>query len=206
MSPNLAANVSAAPDIGYGAPPEVDEKSMTADNRVVQSPNAAIELTNTDINDARKLIVAARRITAKKQGAPPYDPAKLKAQLKNYKRNISTRALQKELHRAAARFYMPVLTASTLTAAELPAGWPRGQEKTKYFRDTITNAIRGWRKNDMYWRGIASEVCDYGFGFAAWTDPDEWRPHLVRMDRGFIPRGTEVMDENLGRFTLKWKT
>jgi hypothetical protein len=189
---------------GYGNAPDVDADEMTASNRVVTSAVQAVEMSNIDIQDARKLVIAARRITAKKQGAPPYDPAKLKAQLKGYKRNLSTRFLQKELSRAASRFYMPVLTASTLTAAELPAGWPKGQEKTKYFRDTVTAAFRGWRKFDMFWRGAAGEVCDYGFGFAAWTDPDEWRPHLCRMDRGFIPRGTEIMDDKLARFTLKW--
>jgi hypothetical protein len=198
-SDSYVANAS-----GYGNSPEVDESSMEANNRVVTSVAQAVQLTETDVLDARKLVIAARRITAKKQGAPPYNPATLKAQAKSWKRNISTRFLQKELNRAAPRFFMPVLTASTMTAASLPSGWPKGQEKTQFFRDTMTAAFRGWRKNDMFWRGMAAEVCDYGFGFAAWTDPYEWRPHLCRMDRGFVPRGTEVMDEKLARFTLKW--
>lgn len=121
-----------------------------------------------------------------------------------WKSNFSTRFLQKELNRAAPRLYMPVLQASTLTAAELPAGWPNGQEKTEFFRQTLTRAIRGWRKNDSFWRGLMQEVTDFGFAFAAWTDKYEWRPHLCRMDRGFVPRGTEIMDEKLARFTLKW--
>lgn len=195
---------SASMTSGFGNSPDVDVASMTADNRVVTSVDQAVQMTETDIGDARKLIINARRITAKKQGAPPYDPAKLKAQGKSWKRNISTRFLQKELDRAAARFYMPILTASTMTAASLPAGWVKGQEKTEFFRQTMTAAFRGWRKNDMFWRGLAGEITDYGFGFAAWTDPYEWRPHLCRMDRGFVPRGTEVMEDKLPRFTLKW--
>lgn len=157
-----------------------------------------------DILDARKLIVAAAKITAKKQGAPPRSHAKLKEQGKSSKSNVSTRVLQKELNRAASRFYIPMLSASTMTAAELPAGWPKGQEKTRFFRDTITRAIRAWRKNDMFWRGLGAEICDYGYAFAVWTDPKEWRPHLVRMDRGFVPKGSEIMDDKLARFTLKW--
>jgi hypothetical protein len=198
-SDSYVANAS-----GYGNSPEVDESSMEANNRVVTSVAQAVQLTETDILDARKLVIAARRITAKKQGSPPYNPATLKAQGKSWKRNISTRFLQKELNRAAPRFFMPILTASTMTASSLPSGWPKGQEKTQFFRDTMTAAFRGWRKNDMFWRGMAAEVCDYGFGFAAWTDPYEWRPHLCRMDRGFVPRGTEIMDDKLARFTLKW--
>lgn len=197
--PYTAASLTDA----FGAEPEVNPSDMEAPNRAVGSVGAGIKMCETDIQDARKLIINARRITAKKQGAPPYDPKKLKDQLKAWKRNISTRFLQKELSRASARFYMPVLSASTLTAASLPSGWPDGQKKTEFFRDTMTRAIRGWRKNEMFWRGLASEVTDFGFGFACWTDKNEWRPHLVRMDRGFVPRGTEVMDDNLTRFTLK---
>ncbi len=73
----------------FGNSPEVDEKTLDADNRVVTSIDQAINLAQQDINDARKLIANARRITAKKQGAPPYDPAKLKQQGKSgSKRNI----------------------------------------------------------------------------------------------------------------------
>lgn len=203
-SPQISTDAFVANSSNYGNAPEVNEDSLKASNRVVTSVEQAIALTDTDVLDARKLVIAARRVTAKKQGSPPYNPATLKAQSKNWKRNISTRFLQKELNRAAPRFYMPVLSASTMTAAELPAGWPKGLEKTQFFRDTMTRAFRGWRKNDMFWRGLAAEVCDYGFTFAAWTDPFEWRPHLCRMDRGFVPRGTEVMDDKLARFTLKW--
>jgi len=195
---------SASMNSGFGNSPDVDTSDMTASNRVVSNVDQAIQMSQQDILDARKLIINARRITAKKQGAPPYNPAALKAQAKSWKRNISTRFLQKELANAAARFYMPILSASTMTAAELPGGWPGGQKKTQFFRDTMTRAIRGWRKNDMFWRGISTEITDFGFGFAAWTDPSEWRPHLVRMDRGFVPRGTEIMDDKLARFTLKW--
>ena len=196
---------SGALNDSFGNSPEVVASKTEADNRVVTSIDQAINLTEQDITDAKKLIAAARRITAKKQGAPPYNPKNLKDQAKGWKRNISTRFLQKELNRAAPRLYMPILTASTMTAAELPAGWPKGQEKTQFFRDTMTRAFRGWRKNDMFWRGMAQEVVDYGFGFAAFPDgPYEWRPSLCRMDRGFVPRGTEIMDDKLARFTLKW--
>lgn len=187
-----------------GDSPDVDASTMESPNRVITSISQAIEISGKDIIDARKLILAAAKITAKKQGAPPYNPGKLKEQGKLWKRNVSTRFLQKELNRAAPRFYMPILSASTLTAAELPAGWPKGQEKTKFFRDTITQAFRSWRKFDMLWRGAGAEVCDFGYCFMCWTDTKEWRPHLARMDRGFVPKGSEVMDDKLARFTLKW--
>lgn len=202
--PQTSSDAFVSENSGFGNSPDVDANTLTADNRVVTSVTQAINLTETDILDARKLIIAAQRITAKKQGAPPYNPKTLKDQGKLWKRNLNTRFLQKQLNRAAPRLFMPILTASTMTAASLPAGWPRGHEKTTFFRNTMTTAFRGWKKNDMFWRGLATEVVDYSFAFAAWTDPYEWRPHLCRMDRGFVPRGTEIMDDKLARFTLKW--
>jgi hypothetical protein len=190
---------------GFGTEPIVEESTLEPKYRVVTSVSQGLQLTETDIKDTRKLIKAAAQITAKKQGDTPYARSSLREQGKAHKTNISTRALATELTRAAPRLYMPILTASTLTAAALPAGWPMGEEKTQFFRETITNAIRRWRKWDTFCRGIAAEVIDYGYGFACFTDPYEWRPHLVRMDKGFVPRGAEVMDDNLARFTLNWE-
>lgn len=189
----------------FGAEPEVDESDLEQTNRVVSSVTHGVSMTDNDIKDARRLIQNAARITSKKQGDTPYSKSTLKNQGKGYKTNISTRALATELKRAAPRLYMPILTASTLTAAELPPGWTLGPEKTQFFRETITKAFKAWRKFPMFIRGLASEVVDYGFAFACCTDPFEWRPHLVRMDRGFVPRGAEIMDDNLPRFTLLWE-
>ena len=200
----MAESYVNTPESGLGNSPDVDVSTMEANNRVVTTPSQAYDLTERDILDARNLIINARRITASKQGKPPFNPKVLKDQLKGWKTNISTRFLQKELNRAAPRLYMPILTASTLTAAALPPGWPKGMEKTQFFRDVITRTIRSWRKNDMFWRGLKQEVVDYGFAFGCWTEKYEWRPHLCRMDRGFVPKGTEVMDTKIARFTLKW--
>jgi len=189
----------------FGNDPEVNESDLEQTNRVVSSVSQAIQMVERDITDAKKLIQNAARITAKKQGDTPYSRASLKDQGKAYKTNISTRALATELKRAAPRLYMPILTASTLTAAELPPGWPLGQEKTQFFRETITKAIKAWRKFPTFVRGLSSEVVDYGFTFGCFTDPYQWRPHMVRMDRGFVPRGAEIMDDNLARFTLLWE-
>src|SRR5574343_1647593 len=73
---------------GYGASPEVNASTMKASNRVVTSVDMAVSMYQTDNLDARKLIIAARRITPKKQGAPPYNPAILKAQGKNNSKRI----------------------------------------------------------------------------------------------------------------------
>src|SRR5688572_15278450 len=104
---SIANDPFLASNSGYGNAPDVDVGEMSADNRVVTSVDQAVQMTEQDILDARKLVIAAQRITKKKQGAPPYNPQTLKNQGKQWKRNLSTRFLQKELNRAAPRFYMP---------------------------------------------------------------------------------------------------
>src|SRR5581483_5830708 len=76
--------------------------------------------------------------------------------------------------------------------------------KSEFFRQTITEAIRTWPKFNFYIRGLAREVGVFGFGFNAWFDEWEWRPTLLRMDKGFVPQGTEVMDLEPQFFMAKY--
>lgn len=186
----------------YGSSVKVDESTLEPESRVIRSVSQAYEVTQTDITEAQKLIVNAGLITNLLQGARPYNPATLRNLNEGHKTNISTRAYEAELRRAAARFYTPIMSASTLTAATLPAGWPNASQKQALFWQTITEAIRSWRKNNFFWQGIGNEVTRYGYTFACFPDKYDWRPNLVRMDRGFVPRGTEIMEENIARFTF----
>lgn len=191
-------------DSYVGSQPDVSETTLVDDSRVVQSVDQAVEIADNDIQDANNLITNAAAITARKQGQKPYSPGSLKKQGKNYMVNISTGVFATELRRASPRLYTPILTASTLTAATLPNGWPDGPNKTELFREVVTKAIRSWKQWDYFVRGLAQEVVDYGFGFACFPDKYEWKPKLVRMDRGFVPVGTEIMDDSIARFTLLW--
>lgn len=187
-----------------GNAPEVSEKSLKPENRTVTSVDQALSIINSLEWDAQKLIKNAAKITSLKQGRRPYDMKTLTKQGKGYKTNISPGTFSTTLRRVAPRLYMPLLQASTLTAAELPAGTPNAEEKTAHYRDVITRAIRSWPRWNSFVRLMTQEVVDYGFTFAAFTDPFEWRPHLCRMDRGFIPAGTEIMDLEPAFFELKW--
>lgn len=204
--PTATSGSTTQPTAGsYGYDVEVDEKTLDPDDdsRVIRSVSQAYEVTETDITDAQKLVANAALITNLKQGARPYNPATLKNLNEGHKTNISTRAYATELNRAAPRLYQPILSASTLTAAQLPVGWPDAANKTAFFRSTITEAIRGWRKQRFFWEGLSREATDYAYVFAACLDKYDWRPSIIRMDRGFMPAGTEIMEENPGRFTAK---
>jgi len=187
-----------------GNSPEVSEKTLDSDNRVITSVDQAISVIDTLQWDAQKLVKNAAKITSLKQGRKPYDSKTLQKQGKGYKTNMSSGTYATTLRRVAPKLYMPLLSASTLTAAELPAGTPNGEQKTEHYRETITNAIRSWPRWSTFVRLLTQEVVDYGFVFSAFTDRYEWRPHLCRMDRGFVPAGTEVMDLEPAFFALQW--
>lgn len=147
------------------------------------------------IYDWKKGISNSARITAKLNGERPYNQKKLKDAGKDWKTNLNTGFLSTECARVLPRLFMPIKTAKYLTAAALPPGWDGGTEKTEFFRQAITETIRSWPKFNFYIRGLAREVGLFGFGFNVFPDSYDWRPNLVRMDKGFVPMGTEIMEE-----------
>lgn len=176
---------------------------LEVENRTISNVDQAFSVCETMVNDWKKGILNSARITAKLNGERPYNQAKLKNAGKDWKTNISTGFLATECSKIAPRFFMPIKTAKYLTAAQLPADHPNGEEKTAFFRQTITEAVRSWPKFNFYTRGAAREVVNYGFCFNFWPDKYDWRPTLMRMDRGFIPQGTELLEEPQF-FMAKW--
>lgn len=177
-----------------GETPKVTPE-LAVENRTITSVRMAFDVCETLVSDTKEIIKKSARITAKLQGERPYDQRALKNLSKDHKTNVSTGFLATECGKLYPRFYMPIKTAKYLTAAQLPANWPNGSEKTAHFRQVITDTIRSWPKFNFYLRGKAREVVAYGYVFSFWPDNYEWRPTLLRMDRGFVPKGTEVMED-----------
>jgi hypothetical protein len=188
---------------GIGNTPSVTE-NLDVTNRAVSDVSQAIEVCEGLIGDWEKGVKKAGRITAKINGERPYSQKALKDNGKGHKTNISTGFLQTECGKILPRFYMPLKSSKYLTAASLPLDWPDGEAKSAYFRQVITETIRRWPKFNFYVRGLAREVGVFGFGFNVWFDELEWRPTLVRMDRGFVPAGSEVMETELPFFVVKY--
>lgn len=185
-----------------GNTPKVSD-DLQVENRTIANVNQAFMVCETMVNDWKKGIINSARITSKLNGERPYNQSKLKNAGKDWKTNISTGFLSTECSKILPRFYMPIKTAKYLTAAELPPDYPNGAEKTAHFRQVITDTLRSWPKFNFYLRGKAREVGIFGFCFDAWFDEYEWRPTLLRMDKGFVPQGTEVMEEPQF-FLAKW--
>lgn len=177
-----------------GQSPDVSS-SLKSKQRVIETVSQAFSICENMIYDWKKGIQIAARITAKLNGERPYNQKRLKDAAKDWKTNINTGFLQTECARVLPRLFMPIKTARYLTAAALPPGWDLGPEKSEYFRQVITETIRSWPKFNFYIRGLAREVGLFGFGFNVFPDRYDWRPTLVRMDKGFVPMGTELMEE-----------
>ena len=178
-----------------GNQPDVNKDTLESQRRTISSVDQAFTVCETLVNDWKRGLVNSSRISAKFNGERPWNQAKLKQGGKDWKSNISTGFLTTECAKVYPRLYMPLKTAKYLTAASLPADWPDGDTKTRHFRECVTETIRAWKKFNFYIRGLAREVSAFGFGFNFWPDQYEWRPTLMRMDRGFVPQGTEIMEE-----------
>lgn len=201
LSPPGTTNQSINNFIGNS--PDVND-NLNVENRVISDVNQAVLVCETMINDWKKGIINSARITAKLNGERPYNQKKLENAMKGWKTNISTGFLATECRMVAPRLYMPLKTAKYLTAASLPENWPDGEKKTGVFREAITETIRSWPKWNFYVRGKAREVSYFGFSFDVFFDEYEWRPTLMRMDKGFVPQGTEVMETEPAFFMAKW--
>ena len=188
-----------------GAGADVSVKTLEPANRVITSVENGITVCDSLVYAWQKGIHNAARITAKINGERPYGKQMLKSKGKGHKRNISTRFLAQMVAKIEPRFFMPVRQASTLTSATLPAVWPDGPVKTEKFGRRLTNTIRAWPKWDYFIEGFAHEITSFGVGYAVWFDKYEWKPTLIRMDKGFCPQGTEIMDDDLQFFCVKWQ-
>jgi len=188
----------------FGSNPDVSETSLKAEDRVVNSTNQAYQVANTIIYDSREIVRKAAKITAKINGAPPRSRRELKDQAKAWQSNVSTGALATTIAKIPPRLWQPIKTARYLVANTLPEGTVNGNHKTEYFRRIVTQAIRSWKKWPFTVQTLANEVSRYGFAFPTFFDKYDWRPTIVRMDRGFVPAGAEIMDDALGFFAVKW--
>lgn len=183
---------------------ELTETGVVNTRRVITSTEQAVEVIGSMEYDARKLIARAARISAKLTGEPPYKAGTLRSQAKAWMSNFPVRFLDTVVSRIVPRLYMRLKAVPTLTMAKLPEDFPDAANKTEIARRIVTESIRGWKKWNFFIQGLFREPVIYGYGFAAWFDKTDWRPHVIRMDRGFVPFGTEVGIEDIAHFSVRW--
>jgi hypothetical protein len=187
--------MSASSSSIVSAPEVSSDLSVSDDSRyAISTASQAIAVADQLRHDWEVGILAQATITAQLNGQRPRRDEDLEDLGKGWMPNMSVGWLRNECSRLPARFFMPILTAQYLTAAELPSGWPRAAQKQIYFWDEVSKAIRRWDCWDWFVSLLAREVSFFGFGFAAFLEEYEWRPVFIRQDRGFVPVGTSVTD------------
>jgi hypothetical protein len=180
------------------------KSNLKSETRAVTSVTQALSICDQLIEDADKLIKNAAKITSKINGERPRSSRADANKAKLHKSNISTGALATTCSKIPPRFYMPLKTARYLVAGCLPPEVDNSAQKTEFFRTAVTTAIRKWRKWNFFLQGLANEVGVYGYAFPSFFNQYEWRPKLIRQDKGFVPVGTELLDTDIPFYVVKW--
>ncbi|MFB1500834.1 hypothetical protein [Thiocapsa sp. N5-Cardenillas] len=193
--------------LDYGITPEVEDGTgaieLTPETQfAIADPAQAFAVATRLKQDWEKGISNQAVITAQLNGQRPRDPAILENLGRSWMPNINTGLLRIWCNSVAPRLWQPINTATTLTAAKLPEHWPNGIALTGMFRQKVTETIRGWRKWPWFVRQLTREVAIFGFGYAVHFDEYDWHPTFIRQDRGFIPGGFSVLDEELPLFAV----
>lgn len=194
----------------YGTPPRIDPSEegsidvTESTQHAINNPAQALAVAHRLQDDWKKGIQNQTAITAQLNGQRPRDPSILENLGRNWLPNINSGVLRIEAGKVPARLWQPINTATYLTAAKLPNSWPQGTKKTGTFQKKVTSAIRSWRKWPWFMRQLAREVGFFGFGFAVWFDEYDWIPTFVRQDRGFVPMGFEILEDELPLFMVQY--
>lgn len=193
----------------FGTPPRIEPESdnlepIDGTEFAINTPRQALAVAYRLAEDANKQIRNQAAITAQLNGQRPRDPAVLQELGRNWLPNINSGILRVEAGKVPARLWQPINTSTYLTAAKLPDNWPLGVRKTGIFRQKVSSAIRSWRKWPWFMRQLAREVGFFGFGYAVHFDEFNWKPTFIRQDRGFVPQGFEILEDELPLFMVKW--
>lgn len=205
-SPALSSTV----EDNYGTAPHIEDPEDSSldvtegSKYAINNPSQALSVAWRMTDDWKNGITNAAAITAQLNGQRPRDPSVLSNLGRNWLPNINSGILRVEAGKVPARLWQPINTATFLTAAKLPASWPMGLKKTGVFRQRITETIRSWRKWPWFMRQLAREVGFFGFGYAVHFDQYEWKPTFVRQDRGFVPMGFEILEDELPLFMAQY--
>lgn len=200
----MPSGIIGGSSVGNAPELSITPTGLVNDRRAITSAGQAMEVVNTMEYDARKLIARAARISAKLTGEPPHKVGVLKSQGKDYFSNIPVRYLETVINRIVPRLYMRLKAVPYLTMSKLPDETPDGGKKTEIARRIVTEAIRSWPEWNFFIQGLFKEPVTYGYAFVAWFDSADWKPRVIRMDRGFVPFGTKVGVDDIPHFSARW--
>lgn len=170
------------PDIGPG---------LTPRRRAITSVGQLNMIAATLVDAAKLRNEKNGKISARYNGARPYEDSELRAEGLDWKSNFSTRPLAMALDKIPPRLTRAVHGARYLTSSQLPDSVEGGKMKTEKFRDAVTKAIRAWTGWRPFLNEVAAENSTFGFTSVAWLNPYSWKPTHFRQDHFFVPDQTK---------------
>ena len=143
------------------------------------------------------------RITAKLAAERPWDPEELKQAGLAWKSNFTTRPLNTLVSKVEARFPRAIASARYLTSASLPPTAENADEKSNYFRQELTDFLRGFSGWVDLIESLSHENVLFGWTVGAALDEDDILPRPFRQDQVFVPTGTRQRVEGFSQIVFR---
>lgn len=199
--------ISLPADTEYGSgnvnSPKLDPKTLKPDRRAITDGKQAIEIAKTLEKNNEKRNQTDAIIWKKYNGGQPFNPSDLEAAGEDWRNNFPTGFLSGIVDRVVPAPVQTIDSARYLTSAALNAKDQSAQQKSDFFREKITRAIRQWDGWKDFTYSLATEDVLMGGAFVAWLDDDCPWPDLYRRDKLFVPDGTGTHAKTVQVFAAK---
>lgn len=192
--------------------PELEESAggFVGEPAIVDADHAW-EVCEQIFDDAENNIKVAAKIREKIDGiVPPYDPKLLREEGKGHVSNIPMGILRTTLAKIPPVFYDLLLRARFLINNYLPDQIPgtdqrinNAHEKSEHIMKVFTDTLKRWPRFYPFVVGLAEEYSRGGHCYTGFLNEIDWQPRMWRLDDAQVPRGTEIMADDIPGFAVK---
>lgn len=183
-------------------PPRLDE-NLQSTEPAVKDAKQALNICRSTEWGARAVIRRAAAVNRVVNCAPPFSPAALRQQGNAWQTNVSTGVMAEIIQQVTDKLTARLRDVQFLTAAKLPNDWPNAADKTAKYRLAVTETIRSWLGWNVFLAALCDEVVKIGTGFPTFPDPFDWKPMVCRVDEGFVPQGTPVLNQEMQYYIMR---
>lgn len=104
--------------------------------------------------------------------------------------NINTGWLRALCERQEVRGQQIFLRRPLLTTSYLPETVPNGEKLSKMFQRRVSDGIRKWDAWNEEVCAMTHEIIVYGYGYAVWLNPDDWRWESFKQEHCMVEEGS----------------
>ena len=137
------------------------------------------------------------RVQAMLDGAPPYDPAKLRATGQDSRTNLNFGEGSAILESALTGYYDVVDSVDTLLRVHLGVGEVNERREWEgIFAEEFTRMLREWPAFHPNFQLLAHQFVAHGVGFSVFPDDTDWRWFPAGLQEVKLPRGTRPFEDD----------